>query len=227
MKVLANISLLKKIPLLIFIILLVILGLSFNGIIILQRGENTESARVIAAQTNNLIDQCIHFSMINGDMDAVEQILENTSKETSIFQVSLLSDELDLYAEGVHDGYKSSFDASIAKTVKSTNTPQYDMSSYSDGALTYYQPLELEEDCLDCHEDATGKNFGILVTTISTEETLQKQARDFINFNLMVLGIVLLTGSILFFVIRSFVVKPLNHVVDSMKDWTSLTLQDS
>ncbi len=67
-----QLSLQKKIPILIFIVLFVILSLNYNGMLTIRKSQTQHSAKDFIHQTANLSEKNIHNSMVNRDMESAE-----------------------------------------------------------------------------------------------------------------------------------------------------------
>lgn len=218
LKKITDMSLGKKIPISIFILVMIVLGTSFYIVIERQHViDNTVQTNNVK-QVSNILLESIKFSMAEGEMDAVTEILYSTSQEESINEICLLDTNLDVYTSSNSAIVGDNKNTSAMHKSKSTSLPVIDTENYNQGSMTYVHPIIMEEDCLDCHDGEAGDLKGFLTTTISTNDVLMRHSKNRLYLSLLAWFLVFLVSGILFFIIRNMVVKPLSLVVDSLKD---------
>jgi len=81
------------------------------------------------------------------------------------------------------------------------------------------KPFQAQKECLGCHTNATlGQVLGVMDLTVSLKESDEHIFKSMRNTTLMLLGISLGVGILLSFLITRDVLRPLQNLVDILKD---------
>ncbi len=215
---LTNLSLSKKIPLSIFLTLMFVLGISFLLIIQRQRQIDFNVKKENLKQVSRLIEESITYSMSQGEMDVVQSIISNTAQEASVESINLLKNNFHVEISSNSDFIGEEISNEASHKTEETLVPVFDDSNYKQGSLTYYQPILLTDDCLDCHDGEVGDLSGVLMTTVTTKDILQRHSRNQSILSWVVWGLTFLVSLLLYYIIRKLVVTPIQSIVVSIKD---------
>ncbi len=213
-----NMSLNKKIPLSLLLILIIVSFVSFAYLISRQKNIDFLKKKKNLAQLSLVVDQSISNLMILGEMDLVEDNLQDVASEESILAIHLLDKENKVFSSTDSSMKGMEIHNSYLKNMSASKIPVTDDTRFNEGQITYFQPVLLTEDCLQCHDGKTGDLIGILATTQSTQDVLTNAS----NNRRVLIGIaaifVIIIGLFSVFTLRVLVVTPVNHALNSMKE---------
>ena len=211
-----QLSLGVKIPMVIFITICLLLGSSFYLLIQRQYRIDLQSKIDDIKHSSALIQQSTRYSMLQGDMDAVEEIIMNTAEITTIQAVSLLSADFDVVTSSDPHLSKKLLKNEYLQEVKSNHKQTIDQSAFRNGIITCYNPILLDEDCMDCHDDSpVGDLYGVLTTSISTSDILKRHSTNTWVLSSAAWVLVFLSTGLLYLVTKIIVVNPLKNMAAS------------
>ncbi len=200
----------------IFITVCLLLGSSF--FLLIQRQKNLDLQVKIddIKHTSNLIQQSIQYSMLQGEMDAVDEIIVNTSKSEKINVVSLLDSEFEVYTSSDPNLYSKRLDNKNLQDLKTTHVQNIDQSTYREGIITCYNPILLAEECLDCHDDySAGDLYGVLSSSVSTTDIIERHSANTLILSSIAWVLVFLSSGLLYIITKKIVVNPIRVIAAS------------
>lgn len=213
-------SLERKIPLAIFVVLMVVLGTSFFLVIQNQRRIDFDVKIAEVQQTASLLHSCIDYSMLNGDMEGVEEILLRAAEAETVKRVRLFSADLDEVMDAGNQNLEYESTSNLTE-VKTTRLPTVDERYHSNGRIGYYDPVINTEECLDCHEGTEGELLGVIETIIDTNDLIARHKANQFLLSTIAWVVVFITGGILYFLVHRMVVSPIRSVSSSILDIAS------
>ena len=178
-----NDSMERRIPLAIFIVLVLVLGSSFFMLIQRQAGIDNEVKHQNVEQTATLLLRCIDYSMLIGDMDGVQEIIDRAAEDPTIHQVRLFDGDLDEVMTTSIEAQKYEVMDQLSQAHNS-KAPVLDTRFLDEGRLGYYDPVIIREDCLDCHDGDIGEVMGVLETDVDTSDLIARYKKNqfFLSF---------------------------------------------
>ena len=212
-----NNSIERRIPLAIFIVLMLVLGSSF--LFLIQRQRQIDSAVKVenVHQTAALLHRCIEYSMLTGDMEAAEEILLRAAEGPTIQSIRLFNADLEEVINTATAKQKYDTNDQL-REVKKTKIPLVDNRYLGDGRLTYFDPVLLKKDCLECHEGSVGEMIGVLETDVDTQDLISRYKANQFLLSSVAWLIVFTIGGILFYMIHRMVVLPIKLVSQSIHE---------
>ena len=212
-----NRSLKRKIPLVIFMVLTLILSASFYLLIRYQQATDHETKLKNVHQTATLIRACIGYSMLTGDMDGVQEILLRVADDESVLQIRLFNSDLEEVFNTIPEPPDFPTEAELHAAMERKKSIVDDRFN-AQGRIGYYDPVIAEDKCLECHDTQVGDVLGIVETNITTRDLLVQTKRN-TTMLIAIAGVILiLTGGTLYVLIKKMVVSPIVAVSDSVKD---------
>ena len=212
-----NNSLERRIPLAIFMVLMIVLGSSFFLLIQRQKTIDFTVKNENVTQTATLIHRCIDYSMMVGDMDGVQEIIDRAAEDGSIHQVRLFNADLDEVMTTTIEKQKFETLEQIERA-HSAKVPQLDKRFLDQGRLGYYDPVLIREDCLDCHEGNIGDVLGVLETVVDTEDIKARHKENQFILSAIACVVVFIIGGILYVLVHKMVVAPIRRVSKSIHE---------
>ncbi|NQV49879.1 MAG: methyl-accepting chemotaxis protein [Candidatus Marinimicrobia bacterium] len=212
-----NNSLERRIPLAIFLVLMLVLGTSFFLLIQRQRQIDSEVKLENVHQTAALIHRCIDYSMLTGDMEGAEEILLRAAEDPMIHSVRLFNADLEEVISTDENKHKYDIQDQL-RNVKKTKIPMADNRYMHDGRLAFFDPVLLSNECLECHEGSIGEIVGVLETDVDTQDLIARYKDNQFLLSSVAWIIVLIIGGILFFLIHRMVVFPIKLVSQSIHE---------
>ena len=212
-----NNSLERRIPLAIFMVLMIVLGTSF--FLLIQRQANLDFSikNVNVHQTATLVHRCIDYSMLIGDMDGVQEIIDRAAEDENIQQVRLFDVDFDEVMTTNSEAQDIDCSEQLQEAQR-TMAPVLDKRFVFQGRLGYYDPVILEEDCLDCHDGNVGDFYGVLETSVDTRDLIRSRQNNRFVLSAVAWVIVFIIGGILYFLVHKMVVNPIKKVSHSIHE---------
>ncbi len=212
-----NNSLERRIPLAIFMVLMIVLGISFFLLIQRQKAADFTVKKENVHQTATLINRCIDYSMLIGDMDGVQEIIDRAAEDANILQVRLFDVDLTEVMNTSTEPQNFETEEQLLE-VQNTKETVLDERHLLEGRLGYYNPIILREDCLDCHDGDIGEVFGVLETSVDTQKLISRYRANQFMLSAVAWVIVLIIGGILYFLVHKMVVAPIRVVSKSIHE---------
>ncbi len=216
----ANTSIERRVPIAIFIVLMVLSGSTFY--LLIQRQAHVDQ-RIKVENSEGMVDLikvCISFSMIQGDMDAVADILDRAAMKQQIRQVQLMDQDLQVYLGTGLETAGNKDEGHLKESFK-TGEQITDVDQIKAGTITIYRPLPAEEACLECHDETPGSPIGVLVAQVDADDLNVQFRQNQTLLSITAWIIVLATGFTLFFLIHRMIVVPMKLMRDSVADLAS------
>lgn len=211
-----NASLERRIPMAIFMTLMIVLGSSF---FLLIEGENNKRYDVKTENVEQmavLINRCIDYSMVIGDMEGVEEILISATEDPQVHRLELYNQDGDVVMEA---GEEMGDDMSeFISSAFSEKNAVIDDRFLSAGHINFVDPIMIREDCLDCHDGKVGDVIGILRTSVDTNDMLKANRVYRATMSVVAWIIVFVIGGILYYLIHRMIVVPIKKVSDSVHE---------
>ncbi len=196
---------------------MIVLGCSFLLLIQRQKNVDFDVKNHNVSQTATLIHRCIEYSMLIGDMDGVQEILDRAAEDPSIHQVRLFDADLDEVMSTTSEPDKFT-NLDQLREAQETKVPVLDKQHVMEGRIRYFDPVILNGECLDCHDGESGDFFGVLETNVDTEDLIAQYKSNRFILSVIAWVVVFVMGGILFVLIHKMVVKPIKVVSKSIHE---------
>ncbi len=166
----------KKVPLflLVALSLMLVFIVYFLNQTLTRNAYEDKSANL--KQMSELVIKSIEYPMLQGEMEMANSILANMAEEEAVTAVHLLDKDRHVYYSSDSTLQGMDFTDIYSRKIIDGGKVAIDASKFMTGSFTYLQAIDLKKDCLDCHDGSEGDLVGIMVTSITTQDYIDRQA---------------------------------------------------
>ncbi|MGA1861520.1 HAMP domain-containing sensor histidine kinase [Deferribacter thermophilus] len=205
-----------KISLIIFIILLIL-----NILVGLYLSNNVRKKTLLIVENYVktlplLVDRAINNFMINGDKDAVRELINNLSKDENILGIHIFGKDRDINCsysssntkygrEYIDSIYKNLGGKEQLKLVKTNNLKFY----------SYYRPYKNEGACRKCHTDESDL-IGVLNINVDVNRITNLLSKEAINVIITLILFSIILTILLSYMLNRLIIHPLKIIEKGM-----------
>lgn len=164
--------------------------------------------------------QTVRTSMNLGDSKTVQHTLKNASDIKGISSIDIYKSQATIDNFGLED--KVTQNPTITKQFKNPKREYIEIKSDKEHKLRLIQPLIATKDCLLCHAiSKEGDVLGVMDMSYSLSSIDEEIENLNIEFVIIFSISLIVTATLLLFILKFFVTTPINNLLDRAKDLSS------
>jgi len=221
MNIYSTMSIERKFPVILFVVLMITLGGSFFGTIQRQRSIDTKVKIDQTAQLANLSIEIVKQSMVSSDRsrECIEREIDQLAGHAGIHAVQLLDKSFELV---IGKGHAIKVDISNAAENQLRRASSWqDLAHLNQGYISDIREISNDGSCLGCHQEPKGSLRGYLVISVSTDDILSRHSNNQLLLSVISWMTVFMVGGIMYFMMHRMIVKPVNSVLKSVEEIAS------